>query len=62
MILKKSGYDVDGSSCSAQMLGLKIVGGRLLENGERGAIIEQVKKGSVADLEGGLKPGKLIVL
>lgn len=58
MILKKSGWDADGGSSSATMLGLKIVGGKLLENGRRGAIIERVKRGSVADLEGQLKPGK----
>ncbi|XP_065203786.1 regulating synaptic membrane exocytosis protein 2 isoform X3 [Planococcus citri] len=57
MILKKSGWDADGGSSSATMLGLKIVGGKLLENGRRGAIIERVKRGSVADLEGQLKPG-----
>lgn len=60
MLLRKNGWDADGGSSSAAMLGLKIVGGKLLENGKRGAIIERVKKGSVAELEGGLKPGKLI--
>lgn len=57
MILKKSGWDADGGSSSATMLGLKIVGGKRLQNGQRGAIIERVKKGSVAELEGGLRPG-----
>ncbi|XKL60506.1 hypothetical protein PGB90_007563 [Kerria lacca] len=57
MLLRKNGWDADGGSSSAAMLGLKIVGGKLLENGKRGAIIERVKKGSVAELEGGLKPG-----
>lgn len=46
----------DGSS-SASILGLKVVGGKLLESGARGALIEKVKKGSIADLEGQLRPG-----
>lgn len=55
MILKRGTREVAGSS--AAILGLKIAGGRLLDNGHRGAIIEKVKKGSIADIEGQLKPG-----
>lgn len=57
MVLRKS--VVEGSShSSAAILGLKVVGGKLLPDGIRGAIIEKVKKGSIADLEGQLRIGK----
>ena len=46
-------------SSSATILGLKVVGGKLLPNGRIGAIIEKVKKGSVADSIGHLLPGKV---
>lgn len=55
MILKRGTREAAGSS--AAILGLKIAGGRLLDNGHRGAIIEKVKRGSIADVEGQLKPG-----
>lgn len=58
MILEKSGWDADGSNFSAAMLGMKIIGGKQLENGGRGAVIERVKRGSVAEVEGQLQPGK----
>ena len=45
------------SSSSATILGLKVVGGKLLPNGRIGAVIEKVKKGSVADDIGHLLPG-----
>ena len=45
------------SSSSATILGLKVVGGKILPNGRYGAIIEKVKKGSVADTVGHLLPG-----
>ena len=35
-----------------------MVGGKLLEDGSMGAVIEKVKKGSTADIEGQLRPGK----
>lgn len=38
------------------MLGMKIVGGRIIEAGRIGAIVEKVKKGSIADTIGRLKP------
>ena len=62
MVLKKLGHadwrDGHGQvgSSSATLLGLKIVGGKLV-NGRYGAIIEKVKQGSVADLAGHLLPG-----
>lgn len=59
MILKKTLRDGVNSSSSASILGLKVVGGKILEHGYRGAIIEKVKKGSIADLDGQLKPGKI---
>lgn len=59
MILKKTVKEGMGpSSSSTTILGLKVVGGQLLPTGGRGAIIEKVKKGSTADIEGQLKPGK----
>uniref|UniRef100_A0A1B6CKH8 Regulating synaptic membrane exocytosis protein 2 n=1 Tax=Clastoptera arizonana TaxID=38151 RepID=A0A1B6CKH8_9HEMI len=57
MILKKTLHENIGSSSSAAILGLKVVGGQLLETGGRGAIIDKVKKGSTADIEGQLRPG-----
>ncbi|XP_076307331.1 regulating synaptic membrane exocytosis protein 2-like isoform X2 [Tachypleus tridentatus] len=57
MILKKTLKEVDGSATSAAILGLKVVGGRFLESGRLGALVEKVKKGSVADTVGHLRPG-----
>lgn len=58
MILSRSKEPMPGHSGSVPILGLKVEGNRLLENGVRGALIEKVKKGSVADVEGQLRPGK----
>ncbi|CAB3238482.1 unnamed protein product [Arctia plantaginis] len=56
MVLRKT--IVEGSShSSAAILGLKVVGGKLLSDGTRGAVVEKVKKGSIADLEGQLRIG-----
>ncbi|CAH1401562.1 unnamed protein product, partial [Nezara viridula] len=57
MVLKKSLREGIGSASSASILGLKVVGGKLLESGSRGALIEKVKKGSIADIDGQLRPG-----
>ncbi|XP_055680238.1 regulating synaptic membrane exocytosis protein 2 isoform X6 [Lutzomyia longipalpis] len=54
MILRKS---VDG----ADVLGLKVAGGVPLAGGGRGAIIDQVKRGSIADQEGHIKPGDEVI-
>lgn len=54
MVLRKQ----HGSGSSSSILGLKVVGGKLLEDGTMGAVIEKVKKGSTADIEGQLRPGK----
>lgn len=51
MILRKN---TDGED----ILGLKIVGGKTLPSSRKGAVIEKVKRGSIADQEGHLKPGK----
>ncbi|XP_014219658.1 regulating synaptic membrane exocytosis protein 2-like [Copidosoma floridanum] len=53
MVLRKQG----GAQSSSNILGLKVVGGKLLEDGSMGAFIEKVKKDSPADLEGQLKIG-----
>lgn len=55
MILRRGSRETTGSS--AAILGLKVVGGKILENGLKGAVIEKVKKGSIADIEGQLRPG-----
>lgn len=57
MILKKSTKDDVGRSSSAAILGLKVNGGRYLESGKLGAVVEKVKKGSIADTVGHLRPG-----
>ena len=56
MILKKCGAGGTGANGST-LLGLKVVGGKLLPNKRYGAIIEKVKKGSIADTVGNLLPG-----
>ncbi|CAH1186021.1 unnamed protein product [Phyllotreta striolata] len=60
MILRRNSRDATTGS-SAAILGLKIVGGKILENGMTGAVIEKVKKGSVADIEGHLRPGDEVI-
>lgn len=52
MILRKSNEGED-------ILGLKVIGGQVLSNGRLGAIIEKVKRGSIADQEGHIRPGNL---
>lgn len=47
---------------SEDKLGLKVIGGQTLSNGRLGAIVEKVKRGSIADQEGHIKPGSLFVL
>lgn len=58
MVLRKSANRQSGSESGSSILGLKVVGGKLLEDGSMGAFIEKVKKGSTADIEGQLRPGK----
>ena len=45
------------SGSSAAQLGLKVVGGRITLGGTVGAVIEKVKRGSIADTIGRLRPG-----
>ncbi|XP_066143466.1 regulating synaptic membrane exocytosis protein 2 isoform X3 [Euwallacea fornicatus] len=59
MILRRTGVEAAGSS--AAILGLKVIGGKILENGCRGAVIEKVKRGSIADVEGQLRPGDEVI-
>ena len=61
MILQKSIKESVGPSSSATILGLKVVGGKQITSGYFGALIEKVKKGSVADTVGHLLPGKYLV-
>jgi regulating synaptic membrane exocytosis protein 2 len=51
IILRKN---IDGED----ILGLKIVGGQVVSSSRKGAVIEKVKRGSIADQEGHLKAGK----
>jgi hypothetical protein len=55
MILRKN---VDGED----ILGLKVTGGKILANDNKGAIIEKVKKGSIAEQEGHIRPGKILTI
>lgn len=43
---------------SEDRLGLKVVGGTIDANGRLSAIVEKVKHGSIADLEGHIQAGK----
>ncbi|KAK6644669.1 hypothetical protein RUM43_000937 [Polyplax serrata] len=58
MILNRLREPMSGS---AAILGLKVEGDRLLDSGIRGALIEKVKKGSIADIEGQLRPGDEVI-
>ncbi|PRD34894.1 UNVERIFIED_CONTAM: unc-10 [Trichonephila clavipes] len=58
MMLKlpyKEGVD---PSNAAAMVGLRIMGGRLLDAGHVGAVVEKVVRGSTADTIGQIRPGK----
>ncbi|XP_018353857.1 PREDICTED: regulating synaptic membrane exocytosis protein 2 isoform X3 [Trachymyrmex septentrionalis] len=57
MVLRKSA----GSGSCSSVLGLKVVGGKLLEDGSMGALIEKIKKGSTADIEGQLRLGDEVI-
>ena len=46
------------AASAATILGLKVVGGKQIYTGYYGALIEKVKKGSIADTVGHLLPGK----
>nr|CAH7716938.1 unnamed protein product [Callosobruchus chinensis] len=59
MILRRNSRETGCSS--AAILGLKVVGGKILDNGMKGAVIEKVKKGSIADVEGQLRAGDEVV-
>ncbi|XP_050353329.1 regulating synaptic membrane exocytosis protein 2 isoform X9 [Nymphalis io] len=56
MVLRKSLME-GSSNYSSAILGLKVVGGKILPDGTRSAVVEKVKKGSIADLEGQLRIG-----
>lgn len=43
---------------SEDVLGLRVRGGQVLPHNEKGAIVEQVQRGSIADQEGHIRPGK----
>uniref|UniRef100_A0A0P6D099 Regulating synaptic membrane exocytosis protein n=1 Tax=Daphnia magna TaxID=35525 RepID=A0A0P6D099_9CRUS len=52
-----SGIGSASNPSSASILGLKVVGGKRVDNGRLAAIVEKVKRGSVADTIGHLRPG-----
>ncbi|XP_037082071.1 regulating synaptic membrane exocytosis protein 2-like [Pollicipes pollicipes] len=62
MILKKAVKETSGQTASsAAILGLKVVGGKRLSGDRLGAAIERVKKGSIADSVGHLRPGDEVI-
>ncbi|XP_041361301.1 regulating synaptic membrane exocytosis protein 2-like isoform X3 [Gigantopelta aegis] len=62
MILKKTVLEGGGHKTdSSAILGLKVIGGKLSEKGKLGAFIAKVKKGSIADTVGHLRPGDEVV-
>ncbi|XP_034947829.1 regulating synaptic membrane exocytosis protein 1 isoform X11 [Chelonus insularis] len=54
MILRKS-------AGSGGILGLKVTGGQLLEDGRIGSVIEKVKEGTPAAIDGRLRPGDEVI-
>jgi len=56
MVLKKN-MRSSGNGSSAHILGLKVVGGHLIDGDHIGSIVEKVKKGSLADYVGRVRPG-----
>eukprot|EP00095_Tigriopus_kingsejongensis_P008993 snap_masked-scaffold783_size97670-processed-gene-0.16 protein:Tk08993 transcript:snap_masked-scaffold783_size97670-processed-gene-0.16-mRNA-1 annotation:"GL12021" len=61
MILLKSLKEGFVPSSSATLLGIKVIGGKLLVGNRIGAVIEKVKKGSIADSIGRVLPGDEIL-
>ena len=57
MILQKTVKDGSASASAAVILGLKVTGGTHLPDGRLAAIVEKVKKGSIADTVGQLRIG-----
>uniref|UniRef100_A0A8D0MRW9 Regulating synaptic membrane exocytosis 2 n=1 Tax=Sus scrofa TaxID=9823 RepID=A0A8D0MRW9_PIG len=57
ILLNKRLKDGSVSRDSGAMLGLKVVGGKMTESGRLCAFITKVKKGSLADTVGHLRPG-----
>lgn len=62
MILQKCLKEGFVPSSSATLLGIKVIGGKFLTGNRIGAVIEKVKKGSIADSVGRLLPGEQIRL
>ncbi len=49
--------EMSSNPSSAAILGLKVVGGKRVDSGRLAAIVEKVKRGSIADSIGHLRPG-----
>lgn len=58
MILKKPYKDGAEYTSGAAVLGLKVTGGKVAENGQTIAVVEKVARGSIAETVGRIKPGK----
>ncbi|KAK7480085.1 hypothetical protein BaRGS_00028645 [Batillaria attramentaria] len=62
MILKKTVLEGGSQKTdSSAILGLKVIGGKKGDSGKLGAFITKVKKGSIADTVGHLRPGDEVV-
>lgn len=61
MILKKPFKDGMEFSTGAAMIGLRVTGGKVQENGQTIAVVEKVARGSIAETIGRIKPGKKYV-
>ncbi|XP_054722052.1 regulating synaptic membrane exocytosis protein 1-like [Uloborus diversus] len=61
MILKKPFKEGMEASSGAAMLGLKVTGGKVQENGQTVAVVDKVVRGSIADTVGQIKTGDEIL-
>lgn len=51
--------DICTNLTNSNVAGLKVIGGKVSDTGQLGAFISKVKKGSIADTVGHLRPGEL---
>ncbi|CAL9691059.1 unnamed protein product [Knipowitschia caucasica] len=61
IVLNKGVKDGSVSRDAGALLGLKVVGGKMTDNGRLCAFITKVKKGSLADTVGHLRPGDQVL-
>lgn len=60
LVLRKEMRDGAGNP-AINVLGLRILGDQILHDGSIGAVVEKVKKGSIADQIGRLRPGDEVI-